>query len=292
LAALLSLFTSKFVGSIAVAAPMMAVAAIILIWQQQTRRQLPAVLRLICLAAITATVTATTFFLFFGFQALFQTAPENFWRSLEGATVSGIVLGMIVMVAAKPTAAWTRLAWPLAAATVLLVPAMLMRWDQRTSWTKFIESEPPIPANLASAIPPQATVYWEGGLEFLWFAWKRSNYVSCSQGTGAVFFRDTALEYEHRLKSLWPLRTLDFGESDLCSNFGASQKADRTKADLQSLCAREPSLDYIVLVRPIDDVRAAVWTSAVPLKFIGTKNGRVSATSTDRFYIYSCASVI
>jgi len=292
LAALLPLFTSKFVGSIAVAAPIMAVAATILIWQLQTRRQLPAVLRLICLAVITASVAVTPFFLFFGFQALFETARENFWRSLEAATVGGIVLGMIVVMAAKPTAAWRRLAWPLAAAAVLLVPAVLMRWDQRTSWTKFIESEPPIPANLASAIPPQATVYWEGGLEFLWFDWKRSDYISCSQGTGAVFFRDTALEYEHRLKSLWPLRTLDFAESDLCANFGVLQKADRTKADLQSFCAHEPSLDYVVLVRPIDDVKATVWTSPVPLQFIGTKNGRVSAASTDRFYIYSCASII
>ena len=82
-------------------------------------------------------------------------------------------------------------------------------------------------------------MYWEGGLEFLWLHWKRSSYFSCSQGTGAVFFRETALTYQHRLESFWPLRTLDFEESDLCPSVDALPKADRTKADLREVCARE-----------------------------------------------------
>jgi hypothetical protein len=291
LTALFSLFASKFVGSIMVAAPMMAVAASGLAWQWQTRRPLSTVPRLFCSTAIALTAAGTALFLIFGFQLLFEEWREHFWSALEAAAIGGTVLGLMVIATTKQIKGMRGLAWA-ATAAILLVPVVLLLWDQRTPWTKFVESEPPIPADLANAIPPHATVYWEGGLEFLWFDWKRSDYISCSQGTGAVFFRDTALEYEHRLDSLWPLRTLDFTDSDLCPNLDSSSKPDRTRADLQGLCAREPGLDYAVLTRPVEDVKAVTWIPPAPHRVVGIKDGRVSASLTGRFYIYSCASVI
>ncbi|MBV8779336.1 MAG: hypothetical protein JO258_19240 [Alphaproteobacteria bacterium] len=285
-AAFVALWLSSFVGAIAVAAPLLATAVGVILWQRRMRRPLPAMARPLCLAALSLGATATALYVFYGLRVLNEMWPERFRAAAFAVAVVSMALALVLVALRHRGEARTR-AWPLAAAAGLLLVALL-GWDRRTAWTAFVESSQPVPPALAAALPENASVYWEGGLEFLWLHWKRPDYFSCSQGTGAVFFRQTALTYQHRLESFWPLRTLDFAETDLCPGFDAAATSARTKPDLQAVCRREPGLDYLVLARPIDGVAAAEWIAPVPMRAVGLKNGGVTVAETNRFFIYAC----
>src|SRR6185437_14217701 len=64
-----------------------------------------------------------------------------------------------------------------------LLAVAIYGWDQRTPWTKLVESPDP-PATLSLEIPDSAHIYWEGGLDMLWLRLRRASYFSCDQGTG------------------------------------------------------------------------------------------------------------
>ena len=140
-------------------------------------------------------------------------------------------------------------------------------------------------------MPQNASVYWEDGLEMLWFGLHRASYFSCGQGTGSLFYRGTAIAYWERAQSFWNLRTLDF-EDPGCPVLDRTRKPDRTRADLTSVCKRETSLDYLILARPVENVEASkVWLSPARLRATTTVNGEPQLFETDRFYVYSCADL-
>jgi hypothetical protein len=69
-------------------------------------------------------------------------------------------------------------------------------------------------------------------------------------------------------------------------------KADRTRSGVQSVCQREPALDYLVLARPIEDLEAKkVWVSPARLREEIILNGKPALLDTNRFYLYSCADL-
>jgi hypothetical protein len=173
--------------------------------------------------------------------------------------------------------------------SVALIPFAVWGWDARTPWTRFLESPAPPPAELASLLPQKASVYWEDGIEMLWLRLKRPSYFSCDQGTGALFHRETALTYKHRADSFWPLRTGDFTQSPLCPSFDKTRAADRTQSGLQSVCTREPGLDYLVLSAPLEGVRPKIWKPPVPYWGVHFGADGYTASIVERFYIYSCA---
>lgn len=170
-----------------------------------------------------------------------------------------------------------------------LIPIALARWDARPPWIRFWESSEPPPKDLAALLPDKASVYWEDGLEILWLRLKRPSYFACDQGTGAIFYRDIATVYKRRADSFWPLRTSDFSRAATCASFDTRPKPERNRAGLQKLCVREPELDYVVLIKPLDGVRAQVWKSPVRFQTLRTLDGQMSGWDIDRFYIYSCA---
>lgn len=179
-----------------------------------------------------------------------------------------------------------------AAACLALLLTAVARWDSRTPWSRFMEALEPPPGDLATLLPEEASVYWENNSETLWLRFRRPAYFSCSQGTGAVFYRDTAMTYRRRSESFWPLRTSDFGSSDACASFDARPRKERNSLGLQKLCRREPRLDYLVLGEPLDGVTAKVWKSPAIYQDIRMSDGKATARLiTDRFYIYSCADV-
>lgn len=171
-----------------------------------------------------------------------------------------------------------------------LVCFALARWDARAPWIRFMESPDPPPGDLAALLPQKAAVYWENNSETLWLRFKRPSYFSCNQGTGAVFYRQTAMTYRKRAESFWPLRVSDFNETGPCASFDERPKPERNRQGLRTLCLREPGLDYLVLGAPLDGVTAKIWKSPVTYQDIRISNGKVAARLiTDRFYIYSCA---
>lgn len=170
-----------------------------------------------------------------------------------------------------------------------LIPLALTRWDLRSPWIRYVESPEPPQRDLAALLPAKASVYWESGLEMLWFKLRRPSYFSCDQGTGALFYRGTAVHYKHRADSFWPLRVGDFHQSALCAGFDTRPKPERNRTGLQKLCRREPGLDYVVLTQPLDGATAKSWKSPVIFQDMQSSDGNFFARSTDRFYIYSCA---
>jgi hypothetical protein len=171
---------------------------------------------------------------------------------------------------------------------IALVPATAWDWDQRTPWTKFLESSAPPPRELAALIPAKGSLYWEGGPEMPWLKLQRSSYFSCDQGTGVVFHRETAMTYKHRLDSFWPLRLGERGRQDDCRNSGMTQKPDRSRAGLENVCKREGGLDTLVLMAPVPGVPSRVWKSPVQFQNVYLLDGKIAGQSTDRFYVYSC----
>ena len=169
-----------------------------------------------------------------------------------------------------------------------LIPVALSQWDARPLWIRYVESPQPPPKELTALLPAIASVYWEGGIEMLWFRMQRSSYFSCEQGTGVVFSRDTAMTYRRRAASLWPLRTSDFYQSETCFAFDG-QPQGRSRAGLAKLCAREPGLGYLVLTAPLDGLSAKAWQPPMRFVDIHMSDSRYPARATDRFYIYSCS---
>jgi hypothetical protein len=179
-----------------------------------------------------------------------------------------------------------------ALAGVALVPIALSRWDTRSPWLKYLESPEPAPADLIALLPQGASVYWESGLEMLWLRMKRGSYFSCDQGTGALFYRQTAMAYKSRAASFWPLRVGDFNGPDTCASLDPRPGPQRNRLGLRNACLREPGLEYVVLATPLDGLPPkGSWKSPVPFQDFQSAASKHVAPAPDRFYVYSCAVV-
>lgn len=203
----------------------------------------------------------------------------------------GLVAAALLLIAAQLllTEQHRRVALISAVFGFALIPLALMRWDLRSPWIRYVESPEPPPRDLAMLLPAKASVYWESGLEMLWLRLKRPSYFACEQGTGVLFYRDTAMAYKSRAASFWPLRIGDFHQLNTCAILDARPKPERNRAGLQKLCRREPGLDYVVLTQQLDGVVAKSWKSPVRFQDMQSSDGAFFARVTDLFYIYSCA---
>jgi hypothetical protein len=181
--------------------------------------------------------------------------------------------------------------WPLATVATCLLALAAFTWDQRTQWTSFIETTEAPPEALSSLLPEHELVYWEGDVRVPWLVLKRSSYFSCAQGTGALFFRGTAVAYQHRYETLKQLRTLDFGQETTCPSPGDQASYTLYGHQLASICTEEPKLGALVLTRPIVGVPSKEWQASVKFEDVRPVDGRLQPFSTDKFFIYSCASV-
>jgi hypothetical protein len=158
--------------------------------------------------------------------------------------------------------------------------------DKRSEWTKFVESgrsRDEIRAFLAG----DRQVYWERGVELMWFAGQLPSYYSCLQGTGVMFSKSLALDYKRRTETLRGLATSDFAEnpSGLCAERPASDIGGITsKVALLQACRRLPDLDAVVLLHRVEGLDARVWQSPVPVHTV--ENGR--RVDHSAFYRYGC----
>jgi hypothetical protein len=214
-----------------------------------------------------------------------QALPENLNFTVVSLALVAAAVAVIAALLLPQARRHQKIAIASALAGLALLPIALSQWDARSVWQKYVESPQPPPKDLAAILPASATVYWEDGLEMLWFRLRRPSYFSCDQATGVAFYRDTALAYSHRAASLWPLRTDDFTKLDNCAILDPRPKPQRNRLGLQYACRREPGLDYIVLTAPLEDMESKVWTS--PVRF----QDHQASKASQRFYIYACAGV-
>jgi hypothetical protein len=69
-----------------------------------------------------------------------------------------------------------------------------------------------------------------------------------------------------------------------------TDKPTRTRADLRLVCDHEPRLDYLVLMRPVEDIEAKIWNSPVAKRDVYVAHGKLIVDDVSRFYIYACAN--
>jgi hypothetical protein len=294
LVAVSAILLSRFISTVIfAAAPMMIITSAFAIWQYGTGRRLPLLARGFFLSSLALGCAMTILFAIW-FKDSMESWPDEFLRrmySLALVAASLIIIALIIHlihIERERQQLDRFLPW-LAAA---LLPIALLGWDARTPWTRFVESSGPAPESLTALLPRNASVYWEGSMKILWLRLQRASYFSCSQGSGAVFFRGTAIAYRHREESFWPLRTLDFDRNAQCPSLDRSSKPEeRTRADLKEVCRREPALDYLVLIRPVENVAPKVWDSPVPFQYERVVDGKLIVRETNRFFIYSCSGL-
>ncbi|MFO1059972.1 MAG: hypothetical protein U1E53_23775 [Dongiaceae bacterium] len=213
---------------------------------------------------------------------------------LRGAAFMALALGggAAVLSSTGPSAG-RRALWLLAPVALL---ASALAWDRRTDVQRFIEDRGAPPEELATALPEGASVYWENGVELLWFRLRRASYFSCMQGAGVLYFRQTAIAYDRRSTSV-----RQFGSPELDEAGGAPCPAKpgqgrprHDRAALTRLCGREPSLDYVVIAEPVEGPYLASWQPPASVGLdaqTDTAVGGPDWDSRDRFYIYRCSDL-
>jgi hypothetical protein len=187
----------------------------------------------------------------------------------------------------QPTRSGGRPIVSLLLSTAFLVIATL-NWDQRSSWTKFVESADPDRSGLSNLIPSEGALYWEGDVRIPWIYLKRGNYFSCEQAAGAIFNRDTALEYKRRSESFLKLATMDFDKFFYCPGPVDSVSGRASVSALRAVCQAERNLSTLVLTQPVPDAAASVWRSPVTFRDTRFVKGAWVSFSIDNFYIYFC----
>ncbi|HEY7899975.1 MAG TPA: hypothetical protein VIC25_02205 [Caulobacteraceae bacterium] len=175
------------------------------------------------------------------------------------------------------------------AAALMLVGGAALA-DNQDDWNRFAVS-PRVDPSLRAFVPVSGNIYWEGesGLLVLWFKLRQPDYYSCLQGSGAMFYRRTALDYDRRGSVLRGLNGADFvgGVGTLCDT-----KVDMTAVDpqgpsqVEGACRALPDLDTLILNRPVPGLKAvASWRAPTYLE------GRLKDGSHVRlntFYRYDC----
>ena len=218
------------------------------------------------------------------------------WPS--GLAADGLAFSATVFALGLGTANWRRvrpMSRPRLFLQALIAIGLLLAaargWDRRSDWDRLVETEAPMPTDLAGLLPEGANVYWEDGTVILWLWFKRASYFSCLQGAGSVFFRGTAMEYKRLATTFRRLHTLDFGNGTSCPTFGTDIAAATTVGDLRYVCDREPQLDYIVLLDEVPGAPSRVWQapfSAEVVTFGRTSDRRLTVRHPKRYFIYDC----
>jgi hypothetical protein len=237
-----------------------------------------------------ATSGATAVQVVLAFAAAAAAHWEVFGQAFAATALILLTLSAIwlLVTTLKSGAAWNpRLAGTLALVAVAACAIAVARWDQRTPWTRYVESGAAA-RDLSGVIPDRASVYWDGGIEMMWLGLGRPSFFSCTQGVGVVFSRGTAMAYLNRRASLFPLKERDFEE---CVEPDDGRQLNPRPADLANACAKEPDLDYVVLGRAFPGVASREWDAPVPLTVERPADPGGKQISTRRFFIYSCATI-
>jgi hypothetical protein len=173
----------------------------------------------------------------------------------------------------------------LLAVGLLLLAASLASVDHRSDWQRFVESDEQAPA-LNQFLAGSGRLYWEADPVLVWVKLRRPEYFSCAQGTGAMFFRATAMEFGKRANIIGKLETADLSRvpGSLCPEQPKTDPAIPFATRLTEVCRASPDLDTLVLIRPIPGLPAKEWVAPAPQRVL--VNGKV--ITVNRYYRYDC----
>lgn len=205
--------------------------------------------------------------------------------------VSGVVLllGFMTLLAS----AGERIRAPrtvlLAASGVLCAATVSV--DRRSPWDRFaVDAD--IPDGLAEFVADAGDTYWQGGIALQWVKLRMPSAFSCLHGSGAMFYRATAMDYARRAAALAILNTADDFELDarrLCPlRRHPDETGPRDRAPLIAACDALPGLDTIILAQPVADAVGRRWVppAQMRLRVDGTDSPQVEA-----FHAYRCTDL-
>jgi hypothetical protein len=163
---------------------------------------------------------------------------------------------------------------------IAMVAVAIVAWDQRSPWTRRMESYAVGTSIWPDLIKPAARVYWYRDLIAPWILLGHANYYTQQQGSGAVFSRGMTMELDHRRKLT---AILDFQEQ-LCRMMnGLNEKADSCEPDadaVKTLCV-DGAIDYVVLQSTLEH--------AAPLASYST--GVTENGYEKKFFLYRCSAL-
>ncbi|QGY00198.1 hypothetical protein EI983_18780 [Roseovarius faecimaris] len=213
-------------------------------------------------------------------QILISEPPEDLMPWLKTALCVGAVILIL------KGSAVTAIAGGFAAVALILG---LITVDVRSDWTRFTETAHPPPEELSSLLEDK-TVFWDSGLQVMWFSLRRPHFYSCRQKGGMVFYRDQAVEIIRRGMVLSALNSDEF-PADQTSQCPQKQDKYATlpsgKATFERVCAALPELDLIVLRSRLPGLYRAVWVAPVTVG-VPLADGTLKQAQTP-FFFYQCA---
>ena len=240
---------------------------------------------------------------------------ESFPSRLVVGLVAGLLLIVTSVVAGIPdTSQWADLAVLQAArwrtAGLLLVAVLLAGWsrsltrqsllavwaafaavailtvDARSPWASYVEAGETPPA-LAAHFPDKGDILWEGDIRVPWLLLRRASYVSCDQGTGALFNRRTAGVYVSRVDQVSAVTAFD--AADFCPI--TKRIAARIAAPaIRALCQSAPDLAYVVVSARVGGLFGDE-VDVPPHEVVLRESNGVMRTRVERQYIYRCANL-
>ena len=269
----LLIVTRYMEGGYIVADPVMIFTATVAMWEFAQRKPLPAVVRVLALT-IVGLVCVVALAVQYEYMVRLEVWSSMFWQKARGLGLCVAALVALVTVLIIPAERRLALIGPLFLFATGLTVAAVISWDQRTQWTKFVETTDDPPKSLSTLLSGSGTVYWEGDVRVPWFVLRRSSYFSCAQGTGALFFRGTAVDYQHRYDSFLRLGTMDFEQRLPCPSQVAPRSGTFDREELEFVCRNEPELDWLVLTRPVANSQATMWRSPAAFEIFQVDLGK------------------
>jgi hypothetical protein len=168
----------------------------------------------------------------------------------------------------------------------LTLGAALLLSDRRTEWQRFLE-QPDVSVDLADFVGDDANLYWNDSPEILWLKLQRPSFYSCLQGTGAMFYRGTAIDYARRGRALAKLDAAQFRHDPkhACYQEARSSIDDPLSIeDIRRACHELSDLDGVVLGVALPGASPRAWTSPAARYYVSYEKTEVVET----FYKYMC----
>jgi hypothetical protein len=166
------------------------------------------------------------------------------------------------------------------ALVVTLLVTLLPGWDQRSQWTRTMETIPFGHHPFDEQVPPTAQVYWHLELLPTWAMLGRASWVSPNQGAGIVFNRDTAMEFARRSAPAANLMSEQVRCRLAASTAAESNACRPSQAAVEALCAFPQGPDFMVFDAPYPRGMVAWWNY---------RPGREAPPR--RAFLYDCARV-
>lgn len=249
-------------------------------WERWKMRPLPRIPRYVLLTVPAIGVCLIAWVVYM------QSSMDGFAGMVTSCCIAAAALALLGL------SATGRLDRRLSVLGVVVLIAAIGTADHRTAWQKVIDRPTP-PPGAQTFIGSSKNVYWEGapGMELTWINLKSPSYYSCLQGTGAMFFRGTAMEFARRTQGLRGLDTIDFNDSDigLCpTKADPMQMGPRSPKQLSDACRALPDLDSIILVHAVPGLAAQVWRAPAAAT-VKASNGQTERIDT--YYRYNCTGL-